>query len=166
MKKANTHTGFSKLVYAVFLTLLAFILAISLSILALITYQNNHIADVFKPKPPRPATPVLVIPEPANGIRNGVDIGTGLIAEDGWEMVRANCTACHSAKLITQNRQTRDGWKEVIAWMQETQGLWDLGKNEDLILDYLAKNYAPEAKGRRARLKNIQWYVLKESKNR
>jgi len=165
MKKTNTHTGFSRLVYAVFLTLLAFILTISLSILALITYQDNHIADVFKPKPPRQATPVLLIPEAPEGVRNGVDIGTGLIADEGWEMVRANCTACHSAKLITQNRQTRDGWKELIAWMQETQGLWDLGKNEELILDYLAKNYAPGDKGRRANLKNIQWYVLKESRN-
>lgn len=165
MKNLSTHTGFSKLVYAVFLTLLAFILVITLSILTLIIYQDNRLADVFKPRPPRTETTTLIIPEPTNGIRNGVDMRTGLIADDGWEMVRANCTACHSAKLITQNRQTRDGWKEVIAWMQETQGLWDLGKNEDPILDYLAKNYAPEAKGRRARLQNIQWYVLKESKN-
>ena len=61
---------------------------------------------------------------------------------------------------MTQNRATRDGWKDIIVWMQETQKLWDLGDNEPLILDYLGKNYAPNKKGRRQNLKNIEWYEL------
>ena len=93
---------------------------------------------------------------------NGIHVQTGLVYEDGFEEVRAICTSCHSAKLVTQNRATRDGWKEMIRWMQETQGLWELGPAEPKILDYLAKYYAPEAAGRLSNLDiaEIEWYIL------
>ena len=93
-------------------------------------------------------------------IVDGIHIETGLVVDENYNLVRAMCTPCHSGKLITQNRATRDGWKAMIRWMQETQDLWDLGENEDPILDYLAKHYAPEDKGRRAPLTNIAWYDL------
>ncbi|TXB63320.1 hypothetical protein FRY97_09840 [Phaeodactylibacter luteus] len=95
-------------------------------------------------------------------VEGGVHLETGLIAAEGWETVRATCTACHSAKLVTQNKATRDGWKTMIVWMQETQGLWDLGDKEAEILDYLAANYAPEESSRRANLDMdaIEWYIL------
>ncbi len=99
------------------------------------------------------------IPEVLN-IVDGIDVDSGLIVDDNYELVKTNCSACHSLKLVTQNRATRDGWKDIIAWMQETQKLWDLGDNEPLILDYLGKNYAPNKKGRRQNLKNIDWYEL------
>jgi hypothetical protein len=84
-----------------------------------------------------------------------------VLADDpNIDIIKTNCTACHSAKLIVQNRATREGWKSMIVWMQKNQKLWDLGNNEDLILDYLAKNYAPEDKGRRSNLKEIEWYQL------
>ena len=90
----------------------------------------------------------------------GVDQESGLKLDTGFEIVRASCTPCHSGMLVTQNRATREGWESMIVWMQETQGLWDLGENKELILDYLAKNYAPENKGRRIPLDNIEWYEL------
>ena len=94
---------------------------------------------------------------------DGKDVETGLLAGDGLELVKANCTACHSSSLILQNRFTREGWHSKIEWMQETQGLWDLGGNEAIILDYLAANYAPEApRGRRVPLTGIEWYKLKD----
>jgi len=94
---------------------------------------------------------------------DGKDVETGLLAGDGLELVKANCTACHSSALILQNRFTREGWHSKIEWMQETQGLWDLGGNEAIILDYLAANYAPEApQGRRVPLTGIEWYELKD----
>jgi hypothetical protein len=95
-------------------------------------------------------------------VEDGIHLETGLIAAEGWETVRATCTACHSAKLVTQNKATRDGWKNMIVWMQETQGLWDLGDQENAILDYLAANYAPEESSRRANLdmEAIEWYLL------
>jgi hypothetical protein len=95
-------------------------------------------------------------------IVNGIHVPTGLIYDEGFEIVRATCTACHSAKLVTQNRATKEGWTQMIRWMQETQGLWDLGANEGQIISYLAKNYAPEEIGRRANLDvaAIEWYIL------
>ena len=50
----------------------------------------------------------------------------------------------------------------MIRWMQETQNLWDLGTNEELILDYLAKHYAPDEAGRRPNLPSPTWYVLED----
>jgi hypothetical protein len=75
---------------------------------------------------------------------------SGLIIDEGWEVVRGTCAACHSAKLVTQNRGTRETWKSLIRWMQETQGLWPLDPGmENTILDYLARNYPPAASSRR-----------------
>ena len=76
------------------------------------------------------------------------------------ELIVANCVHCHSYKLISQNSATREGWKNMILWMQETQGLWPLGQAEDQILDYLAEHFAPENSGRRAPLTDIEWYKL------
>ena len=95
-------------------------------------------------------------------IKNGIHVASGLIYDDNFELVWRTCTACHSGKIITQNRATREGWSQMIDWMQATQGLWDLGENESLILDYLSKNYAPKEIGRRANinLKEVEWYIL------
>jgi len=94
------------------------------------------------------------------GIENGIHVNTGLIDAEGLPLVIAHCTGCHSGKLITQNRLSKDGWQETIRWMQQTQNLWDLGEDEKIIVAYLAKNYAPSAKGRRDILKDIEWYSL------
>ena len=90
----------------------------------------------------------------------GEDISqTDLVEGTGRQVVYENCGGCHSLKLVTQNRFTKEGWLQVIRWMQETQGLWDLGANEDLILEYLSTYLAPEAKGRRKPLE-VEWYTL------
>ena len=91
---------------------------------------------------------------------NGIDLESGLIVDNGYELVKVTCGACHALDLVTQNSASREGWKDIIVWMQQTQKLWDLGDNEALILDYLEKNYAPKEQGRRAQLKNIEWYDL------
>ncbi len=95
-------------------------------------------------------------------VENGIHLQTGLIYDANFDIVRAHCTACHSGKLVAQNRATREGWLQMIRWMQETQGLWDLGVNEPKILDYLAKNYAPEEVGRRTNIDvaAVEWYIL------
>lgn len=93
---------------------------------------------------------------------DGIHVRSGLAFDENFQVVRGVCTACHSAKLVTQNRATREGWKEMIIWMQATQGLQDLGENEKPILDYLAKHYAPEEMGRRANIDmdKVEWYIL------
>lgn len=93
---------------------------------------------------------------------DGVHTPTGLIADEGYLLVRNNCGSCHSFELIRNKRATREGWLSTIRWMQRTQGLWDLGDNEKPILDYLAKNYAPEDTGRRKQLTGIEWYKLEQ----
>ncbi len=95
-------------------------------------------------------------------IENGIHIATGFKDDKSLPLVIASCTPCHSAKLVTQNRATKAGWTGIIKWMQDTQNLWDLGDNEDLITEYLAKNYGPEEKGRRTNLTNIEWYDLED----
>ncbi len=95
-----------------------------------------------------------------NLIENGIHVKTGLKDGESLMLVVQNCTACHSAKIITQNRADREGWKNIIKWMQETQNLWQLGDNEEKIIDYLVTNYPPQKKGRRAVLTNIDWYEL------
>lgn len=95
-------------------------------------------------------------------VENGIHVKTGFKDDPNLPLMIRSCTSCHSAKLITQNRATREGWKGMIVWMQETQGLPDFGENEPKILDYLEKHYAPEAVGRRANLDMaaIEWYIL------
>ncbi len=78
-----------------------------------------------------------------------IDPQSGLVIDTGFEQVRSQCMACHSTRLVAQNRSTREGWLQMIRWMQDTQGLWPLGDAEPVILDYLAKNYGPLESGRR-----------------
>ncbi len=93
-------------------------------------------------------------------VENGIHLRTGFVEGDGLQLVINNCTTCHSAKLVTQNRMSKEQWKATIRWMQETQNLWDLGENEGEIVDYLATHYAPTQKGRRQNLADVEWYTL------
>ena len=80
-----------------------------------------------------------------------VDAATGLLKEQGWELVRIHCGGCHSHKLVTNQRADRPTWLAIIRWMQETQNLWEFDSaTEDSILDYLATNYPPQPNRRRA----------------
>lgn len=95
-------------------------------------------------------------------IENGIHIRTGLIEAEGLMTVVNNCTNCHSAKLVIQNRMNTERWNTTIKWMQDTQNLWDLGGNQKIIVDYLVTNYPVKDVGRRAILTNIDWYELED----
>lgn len=76
---------------------------------------------------------------------------TGLKMTGDWEVVRNNCIACHSTRLITQQRGTAKQWLDMIRWMQEKQNLWQFDPaTEEKIVAYLAENYPPSADRRRA----------------
>ena len=67
-----------------------------------------------------------------------------------WELVRNNCVACHSAKLVTQQRGNAEQWLTMIRWMQEKQNLWAFDpETEKRIIAYLAENYPPPENQRR-----------------
>ncbi len=80
-----------------------------------------------------------------------VDETTGLIIDDGWQLVRIHCGGCHSHALVTGQRADRQTWLDMIRWMQATQNLWQFDTaTENGILDYLASNYPPQPNRRRA----------------
>ena len=64
------------------------------------------------------------------------DIGTGLKIAPGWELVRTHCGACHSYKLVTAQRADKNGWLNMIRWMQETQNLWQFDIPTEHLEDY------------------------------
>ncbi|MBB3189793.1 hypothetical protein [Halomonas cerina] len=87
---------------------------------------------------------------PLSALAQQTDPDTGLVMAEGWQTVRNNCTACHSANLVTQNSGSRNHWEKLIRWMQDTQGLWQFQpETEATILDYLAKHYGPKEGARR-----------------
>ena len=138
--------------------------ALTLVVIALFNIMAPDTAERWWGDPLEEDTALVEAPEAVSDtlVVDGIHVASGLVVDDGFIQVKATCLACHSAKLVTQNRATRDGWKKMIRWMQETQNLWDLGTNEDLILDYLAKHYAPGDAGRRRNLTSPEWYVLED----
>jgi len=80
-----------------------------------------------------------------------LDPVTGLKMTGDWELVRNNCIACHSPRLITQQQGSADHWLHLIRWMQATQNLWQFDPEvEQKIVAYLSDNYPPDADRRRA----------------
>ena len=72
-----------------------------------------------------------------------IDERTGLTvdAADDWVLVNVHCGSCHSGRLLAQHRLDREGWLKAIRRMQSKENLWDLGKDEATILDYLTTFY-------------------------
>lgn len=90
-----------------------------------------------------------------------VDPESGLALDQNLMLVKGQCTACHSSKLILQSHFDREKWVERIRWMQRTQKLWDLGESEPAILTYLTKYYGPAKipfDGRRLPLPIPAWH--------
>ncbi len=78
------------------------------------------------------------------------DRDTGLVVAPGWELVRANCGACHSYRLVTAQRGDAAFWTDAIRWMQRTQNLWQMPPEvETSLIAYLAGNYNETDWGRR-----------------
>lgn len=84
------------------------------------------------------------------------DSVSGLVMADGWELVRANCGACHSYALVTSQRGDEKFWRSIIRWMQRTQNLWQIPEpQESTIIRYLATHYNETEWGRRPPLAGI-----------
>lgn len=76
---------------------------------------------------------------------------TGMKMTGDWEIVRNHCIICHSPKTFLQQRGTESTWTDILAWMQKHGGLWKLDPAvEKTIIGYLAANYGPGDKFRRA----------------
>ena len=100
-----------------------------------------------------PAPEPLGEPETLVRTEPELDPVTGLKMTGDWEIVRANCMACHSGKLITQQRGSAQQWLTMIRWMQKKQNLWPIpAEQEQVIIEYLATHYAETDWGRRPNL--------------
>lgn len=130
-----------------------FLLSIATLLLLFLIYDPT--LSIFKNTSNEPLT---VVDE--DKIENGIHLRTGLKDAKGLMTVINNCTNCHSAKLVIQNRMNKERWDATIRWMQETQNLWDLGDNQEIIIDYLVTNYPVLEKSRRENLSNIAWYEI------
>lgn len=98
-----------------------------------------------------PLVSVLAAPFTSLAEDKALDEVSGFIIDEGWELTNAHCAACHSAKIVTQNRMDRSGWEDVIRQMQAEHGLWDLGAAETVIIDYLSLHYGPDKSASRVR---------------
>ena len=98
-------------------------------------------------------TLLLLLAAPAMADEIPLDPFSGLKMTGDWQIVLGNCIACHSPKLITQQRGTREQWLQMIRWMQKKQNLWQFDPvTEEKIIGYLAEYYPPGASQRRAAL--------------
>lgn len=144
LKKAQRLLRLTSLFTLVAVILFA-ILLINPNLLSPVIDKNNSAIEVI---------------DEDNSIENGIHLRTGFVEAEGLMTVINNCTNCHSSKLVIQNRMNSERWNATIKWMQETQNLWDLGTNQEIIVNYLVTNYPPVDKGRRESLSKINWYEL------
>ena len=106
------------------------------------------------------ATNAITRPGSTTGVVQ-LDPESGLAMDKSLTLVKGNCLACHSGKLIQQSHFDREKWVERIRWMQRTQKLWDLGESEPAIVTYLTTYYGPlktSFDGRRLPLVTPVWY--------
>ncbi|MEQ8220430.1 MAG: monoheme cytochrome C [Arenibacter sp.] len=160
MSKQNKFRKQGKSFYSVLVV--SFVLVLIIGVLG-ITYMMDP--STFSFKGDTPNSEVISTTGEDDGwdkIENGIHLRTGFKDGEGLMTVVNNCTNCHSAQLVIQNRMNEERWIETIRWMQKTQNLWDLGDNEKVIVNYLVTNYPPKSKGRRGALTNIEWYPLEE----
>jgi len=72
------------------------------------------------------------------------DVGQLHVAP-GAQITYDMCTACHSEMIIAQQGQDRAGWDEILVWMVEDMGMWEIEEpDRTLILDYLAEYYGED----------------------
>lgn len=143
MKDLKSKTKQPRIILKV-VTLVAIVVAV---VIGFFIFQSSD--DEIKP-----------LKDTSGEIVNGIHEKTGFIEANGMKTVISHCTACHSSKLVIQNRMNKERWNATIKWMQETQNLWELGENQEIIVNYLVENYPPVETGRRENLKDIEWYEL------
>lgn len=153
MSENNDSKGGGQDVYRVALVLFSSVIVIVLFSI----FHTMIVPELFDLQPPKTS---VVENDKEVEFKDGIHLRTGLIEAQGVMTVIGNCTSCHSSKIILQNRMSAESWNTTIKWMQETQNLWDLGENQEIIVNYLVTNYPIEDKGRRENLSDIDWYEL------
>ena len=74
----------------------------------------------------------------------------GLPEGKGREEITAYCAACHSLRLVSQQRLPRYRWEELLVLMNEKHGMPKLPpEDEKIVTDYLAEKLGPPPRRRR-----------------
>ncbi len=69
------------------------------------------------------------------------------------ELVGHFCSACHSGRLVANQRMSRARWDSALSWMTERHGMPPLeGEYREMVLDYLAAAFGEETAGQHRRL--------------
>ncbi len=80
--------------------------------------------------------------EPPSPYATPRDLGqreTELPEGEGREEVEGICAACHSIRMVTQQRLPRHRWDELLDWMVAEQGMPELDEEtRTVVLDYLS----------------------------
>ncbi|MEW5726819.1 MAG: hypothetical protein AB1918_03240 [Pseudomonadota bacterium] len=64
---------------------------------------------------------------------------------EGREVVEGICSGCHSIRLVTQQRLSRERWDSLLDWMVAEQGMPELdAETRERVLDYLGSHLAPK----------------------
>ncbi|MCP4780267.1 MAG: hypothetical protein GY877_05790 [Hyphomicrobium sp.] len=83
------------------------------------------------------AAPHVTLAEPTVTGLKPIELPEG----GGKDHVEAYCGACHSLRLVLQQRLSRRDWDEVMVSMVQEQGMSEIPPGDrTLILDYLAKH--------------------------
>ena len=63
---------------------------------------------------------------------------------DGKKIVETKCTVCHDTSMITSEHLDRAGWEDMVKVMIAS-GAEVTDQEMPVLLDYLVKNWGPEA---------------------
>lgn len=73
-----------------------------------------------------------------------IDDYGGLPRTGEFEFIAAYCSACHSLEIVMQQRANRDGWSDMLTWMEEQQGMVPLDEaDRELFLNYFVEHFGP-----------------------
>lgn len=63
----------------------------------------------------------------------------------GKDDVEAYCSACHSLRLVLQQRLKRSDWEDVLVTMVKEHGMSEIAPDDRaLVLDYLSEHLTPD----------------------
>lgn len=86
-----------------------------------------------------PSAPVDMV---ARAQFNPADAYGGLPQTEGFDLVAAYCSACHSLRLVMQQGQDSAGWEAIIAKMTAVNGMAAPGaEDQRIIAGYLAREF-------------------------
>ncbi|NOX83874.1 MAG: hypothetical protein GXP06_13010 [Alphaproteobacteria bacterium] len=89
--------------------------------------------------------PSFEIAASADSVFDPSDDYWGLPRDTGYELVSANCSACHSLSIVMQQTATAERWDEILDWMVETQGMARLNDDDrKQIHDYLSTHFSSQ----------------------